>query len=106
MSTQTLTVAYAPVAGFPAGSVVASILATITGANPANSQSQSVAPGTASVVFNNVVDDNYSLTVEGVDASGNVFGTPATGTFTAGAGGGGTGTVSLNLPASATVAQS
>ena len=102
MSTQTISVVYAPVAGFPAGSVVANILAVITGANPANSMSQSVVPGTASVVFTNVNADSYSFSISAVDANGNVFGTPVTGTFTAT----GATTVTLSIPASATVAQS
>ena len=102
MSTQTVAVTYTPVPGFPAGSAVASILASITGANPANSMSQSVAPGTASIVFTNVTADSYSFSISGVDANGNVFGTPVTGTFVAT----GATTVTLNLPSAATVTQS
>lgn len=101
MSTQTVSVQYSPVPGFPAGSVVDHIAAAITGSNPANSMSQNVPPGTGSVVFTNVTADSYTFSISAVDASGNTFGTPVTGTFTAT-----DTTVTLSLPSSATVAQS
>lgn len=98
MSTQTFAVAYSPVAGFPAGSKVDHIAVSITGSTPANSMNQNVAPDTASVVFNNVTADTYSFSVSAVDAAGNTFGTPVTGTFTAV-----DTTVTLSLPSAATV---
>lgn len=102
MSFQTFAVTYSPVPGFPAGSVVVNIVATITGTNPANNQTQTVAPNTASIVFANVVADTYQYSVAATDQAGNVFGTPVTGTFTATD----NATVTLSIPASATVTQS
>lgn len=96
-----LAVGYAQVPGFPAGSVVASILATLTGA-VTPSVTQSVPPDTASITFANVPADTYTIIVAGQDASGNTFGTPVTGSFTIAA----PATVSLSLPASVSATQS
>lgn len=98
MSTQTFAVAYSPVAGFPAGSKVDHIAVSITESNPANSMNQNVPPDTAAVVFNNVVVGTYQFSVSAVDAAGNTFGTPVTGTFIAV-----DTTVTLSLPSSAVV---
>lgn len=100
MSTQVASVTYADVPGFPAGSKVDHVLVSIAGSSPASAQSQSVAPGTNSVVFSNVVPDSYTITVQAQDAAGNNFGSPVTGTFTAT-----DTTVTLNLPSAVTVAQ-
>lgn len=104
MATETFAISYAPVPGFPAGSAVASVAVAIVGSNPANNQNQTVAPGTASVVFNNVAADSYTYSISAQDASTppNVFGTSVTGTFTVAA----ATTVTLNLPSAATVTQS
>ena len=95
-----LAIAYADVPGFPAGSVVAHISASITGAvTPV--VNQIVLPGTASITFANVPADTYSFSVAGVDASGNVFGTAVTGSFTITA----PATVTLSLPSTVTASQ-
>jgi len=98
-----LAIAYALVPGFPAGSVVANIVATITGSASGNTtpQSQTVAPGTASVTFAGVAADTYTYSVGAVDANNNTLGTAVTGSFTITA----PSTISLNLPASVTVTQ-
>jgi hypothetical protein len=95
-----LAVLYSVVPGFPAGSVVASISASITGTiTPV--VTQSVPPDTAGITFANVPADTYTFSVQGVDAAGNTFGTPVTGTFTISA----PATVSLSLPATVSVTQ-
>lgn len=96
-----LAVLYSLVPGFPAGSVVASISASITGA-ATPIVTQSVPPDTAAITFANVPADSYTFSVAAVDASGNVFGTPVTGTFVIAA----PTTVSLSLPSSVTASQS
>jgi hypothetical protein len=91
-------ISYAPVEGFPVGSVVDHIVVTITGANtPA--QTQNVAPGTGVVDFANVPADSYGFSVAAVDAAGNTFGTAVTGTFTITA----PQTVTLSLPSAVTI---
>ena len=95
-----LAILYSLVPGFPAGSVVAHISASITGAvTPVITQS--VPPDTASITFANVPADTYTFSVAAMDASGNTFGTAVTGTFTITA----PATVSLNLPSSVTASQ-
>ena len=97
-----LSIVYAPVPGFPAGSVVANILATITGSAAGSTPIvQTGAPGATSIEFANVAADTYTYSVSGEDASGNTYGTAVTGTFTITA----PATVTLSLPSSVTVAQ-
>jgi hypothetical protein len=93
MSTAVLTGSYVNVPGFPAGSVVANVVASITGA-ATPIVSQTVPPGTAMITFSSVPPDTYTFSVAGVDASNNVFGTASTGTFTVSA----PTTVTLSLP--------
>lgn len=93
MSNAILTGSYVATDGFPPGSVVDHILATITGAaTPA--QSQAVAPGTTTITFAAVAPDTYNFTVAAMDANNNVFGTPSSGSFTVSA----STTVTLSLP--------
>jgi hypothetical protein len=72
---------YIDTPGFPTGSVVANIVATIIGTTVGKAQ-QTVAPGTTSITFPNVAADTYTFEVAAVDAAGNVFGTPSSGSFT------------------------
>ena len=67
-----LTPTYAPVSGFPAAAVVAAILFTAVGSLPENAtpQTQSVAPGTATVTFSDLAADTWTFTASPVDASG------------------------------------
>ena len=102
MATETASISYSPVPGFPAESVVDHIVVAITGSNPANSMNQNVAPGATTAVFNNVSADSYTFSISAVDASGNTFGTPVTGSFTVTA----AQPVTLSLPSAATFAQS
>ena len=103
MATATLTITYGDVPGFPAGTVLNAIIASLTetSVTPPVSTSQKVPPGTPSIVFTDVDPGTYTMTVNGVDPSGAVLGSPFTGTFTITA----PTTVTLSLPASVTVAQ-
>ena len=95
-----LAIVYADVPGFPTGSVVAHILASITGAvTPV--ATQIALPGATSIVFANVPADTYTYSVSGVDASNNTFGTAVTGTFVVTA----PATVTLSLPSTVTASQ-
>jgi hypothetical protein len=97
-----VSVSYAAVSGFPAGSVVDHILVTATASNPANSPpSKSVAPNTASVTFTNLTPDTYTLTAQGFPASGAGYGTAVSTTITITS----TAPISLQLPSSITVTQ-
>lgn len=100
MSNAIASIVYTDVPGFPAGSVVDHVVVTVTSSGA--SQSQNVPPGTTSVTFENLADGDYTLSVAGVDASGNTLGTPATGSFTLSTG---PTTVTLSLPASVTASQ-
>ena len=96
-----LAITYADVPNFPAGSAVAHILASITGAvTPV--VTQIALPGAATISFANVPADTYTYSVSGVDVSNNTFGTAVTGTFTVTA----PATVTLFLPATVTATQS
>ena len=97
MSTATLTVVYADVPGFPAGSAVDHVAVTVTGA-VAPAVTQTVAPGTTAVIFPALGVDTYSYSIAAQDASGAVLGSAVTGTFAVTA----PATVTLSLPASAT----
>jgi hypothetical protein len=99
-----LAVTYADVPGFPAGSVVAEIVATLTGSAPGNTTPMELSqpPGSAEFSFFNVQADTYAFSIEGLDAKGDTFGTPVTGSVTIT----GPTTVTLSLPASATASQS
>jgi hypothetical protein len=93
--------AYGPQSGFPAASVVAGILVTLTGAL-GSTQSQTVAPGTADVQFPVTVADAYTATAVAVDANNNTFGTPAQSNALAVTG---PTTVSLSVPTSIALTQ-
>ena len=95
-----LAILYSDVPGFPAGSAVSHIVASITGAvTPV--QTQTVAPGAPSVTFASVPADTYTYSVAGVDSAGNTYGTAVTGTFTVTA----PATVTLSLPSAVTASQ-
>lgn len=95
-------VTYAPVSGFPAGSVVDHITFVATGTNPANNPPpQSVPPNTASVVFKNLTPDTYTIVAQGFPASGAGWGTAVSTTITITS----TATVSLQLPSALTATQ-
>lgn len=102
MATVVGALTYADVPGFPAGSVLDHIVVSVTdtSVSPTTTVSQNVAPGTASVSFD-LEAGSYSFTVAGVDASGVVFGTPVTGSFSVTA----PATVSLSLPSAASFSQ-
>ncbi|MGO9596866.1 MAG: hypothetical protein ACLP7Q_02470 [Isosphaeraceae bacterium] len=101
-----LAVAYAQVPGFPAGSVVAGIVATIVGTAAGNTTpvTQQVPPTTNDTAFSFAVTvaDTYNYSVYAVDAAGNTFGTPVTGSFAVLA----PATVILTLPSAVTASQS
>ena len=100
MSDLSFAVTYAPVDGFPAGSAVANVVATITGTTSA-AVSQTVAPDAASIVFAAVAADTYAYSVAAVDATGAVIGTAVTGSFVVTA----PATVSLSLPSAVVASQ-
>src|SRR5277367_6506338 len=98
-----MSIGYVDVPGFPVGSAVAMIAATVT--NSANTAvTQNVVPGTSTVTFPNLPADTYTYSVAGVDGSTppNTYGTPVTGTFTITQ----PTTVTLNLPSTVSVVQS
>jgi len=77
MSNVVLTPVFGPVSGFPPSSVVAGILIAAVAGTPANSPApQTVAPGTATVVFANLAADTYSFSATPVDANGNALTAP------------------------------
>lgn len=92
------TITYADVPGFPEGTVVGSISVSFVGQLAADSQTQSVAPGTPSVTFT-LAPDTYNWTVQAADANGKGLGTPITGTFVVVAP-----TVTLSIPSAVSVA--
>lgn len=101
-----LAVSYAPVPGFPAGSVVAAIQVTVAGTAAGNTTPivQSVAPGTSEVTFALTVADTYTYSVVAVDAAvpADTFGDPVTGSFAIVA----PATVTLALPSGVVASQS
>lgn len=101
MSNAVATLTYADVPGFPAGSVVDHVDVSIKDASGAVT-TQHVAPAATSVTFENVAAGTYTASANGVDAGGNVLGTPLSATFTISAG---PATISLSLPSTLSVAQ-
>lgn len=100
-----LAVSYAPVPGFPAGSVVAAIQVTVVGSLPGSAPVvQSVAPGTSEVTFALTVADTYTYSVVAVDAAvpPDTFGDAVTGSFVIVA----PATVTLALPSGVVASQS
>lgn len=99
MSTAVLTISYqlsAPT--FPAGTVVDHLVVSITGVtNP--TVAQKVAAAAPSVTFDNVQPDNYTYSVQAVDATGASLGTAVTGSFNVAA----PATISLSLPSAVAV---
>jgi hypothetical protein len=100
-----LAVLYSPVPGFPPGSAVAAVTATVTGTAAGNTTpiSQSAPPDEASFVFALTVADTYTYSVQAVDGATppNTYGTAVTGTFAITA----PVTVTLSLPSSVTPSQ-
>jgi hypothetical protein len=95
-----LSLTYGPFTA-PAGSVVDHIVVTATASVPANSPPpQNIAPRTATVTFSNLTPDTYTFTAQAADASGNLFGTPATTTLAITAT-----TVTLQVPSAITATQ-
>ncbi len=101
-----LAVTYADVAGFPPGSAVIAIEATITGSAVGNTTPtvQTQPPGTAAFVFPLTVADTYTYSVQGIDGATppNTYGTPVTGSFVITA----PTTVTLALPSAVVASQS
>ena len=97
-----LAISYTVVPGFPSGSVVDNIVATVTGTLNATPVVQKAPADSASITFAGLPADTYTYSVAGVDAAGNVFGTPVSGSFTLVA----PVTVSLSLPSAVTASQS
>jgi predicted ABC-type sugar transport system permease subunit len=95
----TINITYTAVPGFAATESVASIEVQVIGTVVANNQTLSATPGQAAVAITFAASDTYTITVQGVDASGNLLGTAATTSYTAPA----PVTVTLNLPSSVTV---
>jgi hypothetical protein len=101
MSSAVVAITYAEIPGFPAGSVVASIVATLVGTVNVTPITQTGSPGVTTLTFANLAADTYSYSVSGEDPSGNIFGSPVTGSFTVTA----PATVSLSLPSAVSVTQ-
>lgn len=103
MKTIGIAVAYALVAGFAAGTVVAGVKATAT-SNDNVYTSDVAAPDAPAIDIAGVMPGDYQISVFAVDASGALIGTPVAAVFTV------TGdvpaTISLSLPSSVTVSQS
>lgn len=80
LSTVTLAVTFAP-QSFPASTTLGSIVASLTGSASGNTTPivQTVAAGTASIVFPNVAPDTYAISVQQQDGSGNALGAAITG---------------------------
>jgi len=78
---EVINVTYTNTPGFPAGSVLASISAVITGTAAGNTTPVTVAvtPNAPSITVP-LIPDTYNWTLTNSDASGNVFGGPFTGT--------------------------
>ena|SRR6266704_1113269 len=95
--TVSVAVVYADVPGFPVGTSVSAVKVTITDTS-GNATSQSVAPGTNSVSFENVAAGDYLMSVQALDQNGVGLGTAVTGSFNVPA----PSTITLSLPQSAT----
>ena len=80
LSTVTLAVTFAP-QSFPAATTLGSIVASLTGSASGNTTPvvQTVASGTASIVFSAVVADTYAISVQQQDGNGNALGAAITG---------------------------
>jgi hypothetical protein len=98
-SSATLTITYANVAGFPAGSVVDHIKVTCTGTTTGVQPVLSLPSSTASATYTVPGPDTYTFTAQGFPLTGGGFGTPVSATLTITSGT----TVSLSLPAAMTV---
>jgi uncharacterized Zn-binding protein involved in type VI secretion len=79
MATRNEVISYGPFPAHP-GTVIDSIVVTFVGTNPANNQSQTVAPGTTSVTAT-LSDDTYTVTAQAF-AAGTAVGPAASETFT------------------------
>lgn len=67
-------VSYGSVPGFAAAAVVAAIMVSLQGSDPAvKPLTQAVAPGTTSLSFSDVPADSYTVTAEPIDADANVL---------------------------------
>lgn len=96
----TITISYADVPGFPAGSAVANINVTVSNPDATVQPVQSLPPATTSATFTATQVGNYGISVQAVDATGAALGPAVTATFSVQA----PSTVTLSLPSSITVA--
>ena len=96
-----VSITYADMPGFPAGSIVDHIVVTVVGTVNTLPNMQAVPPGTASVTFDLIADD-YTVSAQGFGADGTAFGKPVSTTFTITA----PATISLSLPFTLTATQS
>lgn len=94
-----ISVTYAPVDGFPAGSAVDHIAITVTDPN-AVATGINVPADTASAPFDATIVGTYNVTAQAVAADGSVFGTAVNTTFVVAA----PATVTLSLPSAVSVA--
>lgn len=94
-STVTLALTFAP-QSFPVGTALGSIVASLTGSAAGNTTpiTQTVAAGTASIVFSAVVPDTYAISVQQQDGNGNALGAAVTGSVVVSA----PSTVTLSVP--------
>lgn len=93
MSDVNLAVTLGPVS-FPAGTVLGSITAALTGTLGTDPPAQTVAAGTTQVSFLSVPADTYTYTVTQLDSNGNALGSPITGQVVVAA----PATVTLDVP--------
>lgn len=93
-----IAVAFASVPGFPPGTTIDHLQATLSGAADS---SQSVPPDATSLVFDNLPAGGYSISLVAIGSDGANLGTPATTTFTLTD----TSSISLSLPATLTATQ-
>lgn len=103
MKNVTLTVRYADSDGFPAGSAVVRILAsldTVPPSNPSAPLVQTMDPGTLSCTFVNVPDGVWQFSVAAQDSNAATLGTAVGGSFTVADD---PVTVTLSLPSGVTV---
>jgi hypothetical protein len=103
MANLVLTIAYTSTPGFAQGTVVSSVLVTVTGTASGNTTpvKQNVPDDTATVTFPLTVADTYNYSVQALDGNNNPLGTAVTGSFAIT----GPTTISLDLPSAVTAAQ-
>lgn len=93
MSTKNISISYADVPGFAAGTSVASVTLIVTDPSGVATNS-SLQPGQASTTYEATAVGSYAVSAQGVDQNGNLLGSPATTSFSVDA----PATVTLSLP--------